>query len=135
MAAETEQRKARAELEPPRGDSVLGVPLRHVERRLEQVEANPHQRPVDEAVAHVVELGAQQPEEEEHPDALGDLLDQRPGQGCRDQQHGLGPEEFPERRVLGEPLRHADEHALIQGQRDAGGDHRPPQDGDRVEPG
>src|SRR5262252_4258197 len=62
MPAETEQRIPAAKLLSIWCNPGLSVALGYVECCLRPVEPDTHQRAVNEAVAHVVELGAQQPE-------------------------------------------------------------------------
>jgi hypothetical protein len=56
-------------------DAILGVALRHIQRRLDPVKAQPDQRAIDQAVARAVELVAQQQEQDEQPQPFSDLLD------------------------------------------------------------
>src|SRR5437899_10281166 len=70
VSAEPEERVSAAELCAIRRHAGLRVALRHVQRRLEPVEPDPDERAIDDAVAHVVELGAQQPEDHDTPIAL-----------------------------------------------------------------
>ena len=79
MPAEPEQCVASTELHAERRHAMLGVTLNLVQRRLEPIESHAYQRAIDEAVAHIVEFGAQQPEQQQHAERLGNLL----GDRCR----------------------------------------------------
>src|SRR5262245_5407044 len=59
VSAEPKEGKTSTKLRAVWRHSRLGIALRHVECRLQPVEAKADQSPVDEPVAHVVEFGAQ----------------------------------------------------------------------------
>jgi len=60
VSPEPEECVPGTELEALCGDTKLGVSVYYVERRLEPSEPKAHQSAVDNAIAHIVELGAQQ---------------------------------------------------------------------------
>src|SRR5262249_13334119 len=66
VSSEPKERVSAAELQAIWRHSRLRVALRHVQRRLEPIEPDPDQGAVDNTVAHIVELGAQQPEDHKH---------------------------------------------------------------------
>ena len=94
MTAEAEQGIAAAQLRAVRGYTKLGVALSHIKRRLEPIEPESDERAVNNAIAHVVELGPQQPEDQQHAECLCAFFgDWRGDRGCQ-QQRGIRPQDL-----------------------------------------
>ena len=64
VSTEPEECVPGTELEAIRGHAKLGVNVSYVERCLKPGETEAHQCAVDEAITHIVELGAQQPKKQ-----------------------------------------------------------------------
>jgi hypothetical protein len=77
--------------------------LRDVQSRLKPVEPETNKRPVHESVAYGVELGAQQPKEQQHSQRLGTFLGNRRRNRCRQHHCGIRAEHLSDRLVLLDP--------------------------------
>ena len=104
------------------------IALDSVKRRLVPIETDPHQRAIDEAVAHVVELGAQQPEQQEDPASLGDLFGKGRRNRCRQQQWCLRSQDLGDDRMERDPPVDEFEKGSVEGQGDGSGNQATPQE-------
>src|SRR3981081_2128453 len=103
VPTEPQERVAAAELKAIWRHSVLRVALCHVQRRLKPVEPESDERAVNDAVAHIVELSAQQPEEQQYSERLGELFGNRCGDWGRQYHRRIRPQHLPENRMLRNP--------------------------------
>src|SRR5262245_1750807 len=134
VPAKSEQRVTGAELQAIRRYAVLGIILRHIERGLEPVEAGPDQRAVDDAVAHVVELGAQKREQHQDSQRLGDLLGDWRGYRRGQQHRCIRPQDLPDGRLLRHDGVDEQEEGSIDRQSERGRNAPAPQEGGGEEP-
>src|SRR5689334_19573539 len=70
VPSEPEESISTAELCAIRRGAIFGIALSDINRCLEPIEAETYQSAVDYAVSHVVELGAQQPKDQQYSKGL-----------------------------------------------------------------
>src|SRR5438132_82801 len=103
VPSEPKERVASSELRAVGWDAILGVALGYIKRRLGPIDPAPHEPAVDNAIAHVVELGAQQPKDQQYAKRLRDLLSNRRGDRGSQHQRGVRSQSLLKLWVLADP--------------------------------
>src|SRR5262245_34868138 len=129
MPAKSKERVTGAELEAVGGYAIFGVVLGNVQRRLEPVEPEPDKRAVNDTITHIVELGTQQPENDQYAERLCDLFrDRRRDRGCQ-QQSGVRSQDLRYQRVLPDPHVREQEKCRVEGHAEPRGNTSAPEEG------
>ena len=103
MTAQAKQREATAVLKPPGSNLILGVGLRDVKRRLDEVEADADERPIDKPIAHVIEFGAKKRKEQEHAERFRKFLNWGRSQRSAEEKRAMRAKVFANVWVLRQP--------------------------------
>src|SRR5262249_21056091 len=114
--------------------TVFGKALNSVKRRLVPIEPCSHQRAVDETIAHIVELGAQQCEHQQDAGRLGDLLGKWRGNRSCKQHCSLRTQYLGDYRVQRDPSVDESEERGVERQSDGRGNQPTPQKGSGKQP-
>ena len=120
VAAQAKQREATAVLKPPGSNLILGVGLRDIKWRLDEVEADADQRPIDKPIAHVIEFGAKKREEQEHAERFRKFLNRGRSERSAEEKRAMWAKIFADLWVLRQPPFDPKNYSSINRQRDSG---------------
>ena len=113
----------------------MGVSLRDVKRRLNEVEAHADERTVDKPIAHVIEFGAKKCKEQQHAERFRKFLDRGRSKRSAQEKRTLRTKILANLWVLRQPPLDPENYSSVDRQGDSGRDDRSPHDGDGKEPG
>ena len=105
-----------------------------VKRRLNKIEADADQRPINKPIAHVIEFGAEKSKEQEYPDRFRKLLNWGRSQRSAEKKRPVRAKVRADVWVLRQPIFDSENDTTVERQSDSGRDYRAPQDGNGKEP-
>jgi hypothetical protein len=108
--------------------------LGDVKRRLNKVEADADQRPIDKPIAHVIEFGAEKRKEQQYPERFRKFLNWGRSKRSAQEKRAVRAKVFADVWVLRQPTFDPDNDSSVERQSDSGRDDRAPQDGNGKEP-
>jgi len=135
MPCHAKQGEACAKLQAPGRDAKFRIAGGDVVGRFQPVEANADECAVDEAIAHVVELGIEEDEQRQNADAFDGFFHQRTRDRCADEECRFGTEGLLNQGILGNPATNLGEDGAVDGSRQARGDDAAPEEGCGDRPG